>query len=108
MLRGMTSATKRDTARATARATTRATRVFHRTLGRTLPVAVSGSGVTLRDAEGRTYIDASGGAAVFCLGHSHPDVLAAMHAQIHRRETRHRAGWPAFSALMSATPLPHP
>ncbi|TIV73282.1 MAG: aspartate aminotransferase family protein [Mesorhizobium sp.] len=27
------------------------------------------------------YIDASGGAAVSCLGHGHPDVIAAMHRQ---------------------------
>ncbi|HLS56660.1 MAG TPA: aspartate aminotransferase family protein [Zeimonas sp.] len=65
------------------------TRVFHRTLGRTLPVAVSGSGVTLRDAAGRTYIDASGGAAVSCLGHGHPDVVAAMHAQIDKLSYAH-------------------
>jgi adenosylmethionine-8-amino-7-oxononanoate aminotransferase len=36
----------------------------------------------LRDAAGRAYLDASGGAAVSSLGHAHPDVLAAMHAQI--------------------------
>jgi adenosylmethionine-8-amino-7-oxononanoate aminotransferase len=36
------------------------------------------------DSEGREYIDACGGAAVSCLGHGHPDVLAAMHAQIDR------------------------
>ncbi len=65
------------------------TRVFHRTLGRTLPVAVSGSGVTLRDADGRSYIDASGGAAVSCLGHGHPEVTAAMHAQIDRLAYAH-------------------
>jgi len=58
------------------------TRVFHRSLAHDYPVAVSGRGVTIRDSEGRDYIDASGGAAVSCLGHSHPDVLAAMHAQL--------------------------
>src|SRR5450830_1318358 len=58
------------------------THVFHRHLQRTPPVAVSGKGVYLTDAQGKTYIDASGGAAVSCLGHGHPDVLAAMHAQI--------------------------
>src|SRR5205085_7483341 len=42
------------------------------------------AGITITDADGRTYIDASGGAAVSCLGHGHPDVLAAMHAQIDR------------------------
>ena len=45
-------------------------------------MAVSGTGITLTDAQGNTYIDASGGAAVSCLGHGHPDVRAAMHAQI--------------------------
>ena len=58
------------------------THVFHRQLQHALPVAVSGQGATLTDARGKTYIDASGGAAVSCLGHGHPDVLAAMHAQI--------------------------
>ena len=38
----------------------------------------------ITDADGRRYLDASGGAAVSCLGHGHPDVLAAMHAQIDR------------------------
>jgi adenosylmethionine-8-amino-7-oxononanoate aminotransferase len=60
------------------------THVFHRQLQRKPPVAVSGQGVFLTDAQGKTYIDASGGAAVSCLGHGHPDVLAAMHAQIDR------------------------
>jgi adenosylmethionine-8-amino-7-oxononanoate aminotransferase len=36
----------------------------------------------VRDAEGKQYLDASGGAAVSSLGHGHPDVIAAMHAQI--------------------------
>ena len=42
-----------------------------------------------RDADGRDYIDASGGAAVSCLGHAHPDVLAAMHAQLDRLAFAH-------------------
>ncbi|MGC8068930.1 aminotransferase class III-fold pyridoxal phosphate-dependent enzyme, partial [Salmonella enterica] len=53
------------------------------------PVAASGRGVTITDARGRDYIDASGGAAVSCLGHSHPDVLAAMHAQLDRLAYAH-------------------
>ena len=36
----------------------------------------------LTDASGHQYIDACGGAAVSCLGHGHPEVRAAMHAQI--------------------------
>jgi adenosylmethionine-8-amino-7-oxononanoate aminotransferase len=65
------------------------THVFHRHLQRTPPVAVSGQGVYLTDAQGKTYIDASGGAAVSCLGHGHPDVLAAMHAQIDKLAYAH-------------------
>jgi adenosylmethionine-8-amino-7-oxononanoate aminotransferase len=52
-------------------------------------MAVSGRGITLTDADGKTYLDASGGAAVSCLGHGHPEVLAAMHAQIDRLAYAH-------------------
>ncbi len=58
------------------------THVMHRSLRQTPPVATRGSGVWVYDSEGRSYIDGSGGAAVSCLGHNHPDVQAAMHAQI--------------------------
>ena len=58
------------------------THVFHRHLHQTPPVAVSAQGLQIRDAAGRTYLDASGGAAVSSLGHGHPDVIAAMHAQV--------------------------
>jgi adenosylmethionine-8-amino-7-oxononanoate aminotransferase len=58
------------------------TNIIHRSLRTTPPVAVGGEGVYLIDAAGKRYLDASGGAAVSCLGHGHPDVLAAMHAQI--------------------------
>ncbi len=60
------------------------TRILHRQIHHRLPVAAHAEGVTLSDTAGREYIDASGGAAVSCLGHAHPDVLAAMHAQIDR------------------------
>ena len=58
------------------------TRVFHRQLRSTPPVAATAAGMRIRDAAGRSYLDASGGAAVSSLGHGHPDVIAAMHAQI--------------------------
>jgi adenosylmethionine-8-amino-7-oxononanoate aminotransferase len=58
------------------------THVFHRHLHQTPPVAVSAQGLQIRDAAGRSYLDASGGAAVSSLGHGHPDVIAAMHAQV--------------------------
>src|SRR5205814_345816 len=48
-----------------------------------------GKGIELIDAEGRRYIDASGGAAVSCLGHGHPDVQAALHAQLDKLAYAH-------------------
>jgi adenosylmethionine-8-amino-7-oxononanoate aminotransferase len=56
-----------------------------------MPVAVSGSGIEIVDADGRRYLDASGGAAVSCLGHGHPDVLAAMHKQLDALAYSHTA-----------------
>src|SRR5207237_2669471 len=56
-----------------------------------LPIsfAVSGHGITIRDSAGKEYIDASGGAAVSCLGHSHPDVLRAMREQVDKLAYAH-------------------
>jgi len=67
----------------------RVTHVWHRHLRRTPPVAVAGSGMYLTDASGKRYLDACGGAAVSCLGHGHPDVIAAMHAQIDKLAYAH-------------------
>ena len=58
--------------------------IVHRSLRSVPPVAVGASGIEIIDREGRRYIDASGGAAVSCLGHAHPDVIAAMHGQLDR------------------------
>ena len=57
------------------------TRILHRQIDAPLRTAVGGRGVELFDRDGRSYIDASGGAAVSCLGHAHPDVIAAIKAQ---------------------------
>ncbi|MGF6347957.1 aspartate aminotransferase family protein [Variovorax sp. W2I14] len=65
------------------------THVFHRHLRQTPPVAASSQGMFIRDAEGREYLDASGGAAVSSLGHAHPEVLAAMHAQLDKLAYAH-------------------
>ena len=56
--------------------------VVHRHLHHQPPLAVGGHGIYLTGANGQQYLDASGGAAVSCLGHGHPDVRAAMHAQL--------------------------
>ena len=58
------------------------TKILHRSLRGQLPAAVSGKGITLTDRDGKVYLDASGGAAVSCLGHQHPEVIAALHAQL--------------------------
>jgi adenosylmethionine-8-amino-7-oxononanoate aminotransferase len=65
------------------------THILHRNIAHRYPTAVSGDGIHIRDETGKEYIDASCGAAVSCLGHSHPDVLAAMRAQIDRLEFAH-------------------
>jgi hypothetical protein len=65
------------------------THILHRQIAHEYPVAVSGRGILIRDASGKDYIDACGGAAVSCLGHSHPDVLAAMRAQLDKLEYAH-------------------
>src|SRR5271154_479113 len=56
-----------------------------------MPIAVSGTGVEIVDADGKRYLDASGGAAVSCLGHGHPDVLAAVHEQLDALAYSHTA-----------------
>jgi len=50
--------------------------------GSSMPIAVGGRGIEIFDSAGRTYIDASGGAAVSCLGHGHPAVNDAIRAQL--------------------------
>lgn len=65
------------------------THIIHRSLRHTPPVAASSDGIYIVDQDHKKYIDASGGAAVSCLGHGHPDVLAAMHAQIDKLAYAH-------------------
>jgi adenosylmethionine-8-amino-7-oxononanoate aminotransferase len=63
--------------------------VFHRQPRHTYPVAVAGEGIVLIDRAGRRYLDASGGAAVSCLGHGHPRVIEAIKAQAERLAYAH-------------------
>jgi adenosylmethionine-8-amino-7-oxononanoate aminotransferase len=74
------------------------TRILHRQTGHSYPVAASAEGVTIRDGAGKEYIDASAGAAVSCLGHSHPDVLAAMHAQLDQLAYAHTSFFTSHAA----------
>ncbi|MFC2252744.1 aspartate aminotransferase family protein [Labrys portucalensis] len=56
--------------------------LLHRAANAVMPVAAGGRGIELIDAAGKRYIDASGGAAVSCLGHGHPAVREALHRQL--------------------------
>ena len=58
------------------------THLFGRSMRHDPPKAVAGDGCYLIDADGKRYLDGSGGAAVSCLGHSNAAIRAALHAQI--------------------------
>lgn len=65
------------------------TRVFHRDPRQSYPVAVRGDGAYLVDRDGKRYLDASGGAAVSCLGHSDGAVIHAIQEQLGRLPFAH-------------------
>jgi adenosylmethionine-8-amino-7-oxononanoate aminotransferase len=67
------------------------TSIMHRHLRQTPAIAVAAQGATITDHRGKRYLDASGGAAVSSLGHGHPDVLAAIHAQLDQVAYAHTA-----------------
>jgi adenosylmethionine-8-amino-7-oxononanoate aminotransferase len=50
--------------------------------GAVLPKAVWGKGSYVHDAQGKAYIDGSGGPAVYCIGHGNEEVNAAIAAQM--------------------------
>jgi len=49
-----------------------------------LPKIIGGSGSYVTDVNGKSYLDGSGGPAVFCIGHAHPEVNAAITEQLDR------------------------
>ena len=49
--------------------------IFGRAPKLSLPIAVAGDGIYLIDSEGNRYLDACGGAAVSCLGHTPKKVI---------------------------------
>ncbi len=57
------------------------THILHRHTHWDLPRAVGGNGIYIVDDTGKRYLDASGGAAVSCLGHGHPRVIDAIKRQ---------------------------
>jgi adenosylmethionine-8-amino-7-oxononanoate aminotransferase len=54
---------------------------YSMTAGEALPVAVRGAGCRIETADGRSYLDACGGAMVMLLGHCHPRVVEALARQ---------------------------
>jgi hypothetical protein len=56
--------------------------VFYRQPSHDYPIAVRSEGIEIIDCAGNRYLDASGGAAVSCLGHDHPRVIRAIQAQV--------------------------
>ncbi len=68
-----------------------ASHVFHRNPAAVLPMVDHGEGIYLIDDTGKRYLDASGGAAVSCLGHSHPAVIQAIKDQLDRVPFAHSA-----------------
>ena len=63
--------------------------VFPRRSDSQLPTAVAGEGCWLTDTKGQRYLDASGGAAVSCLGHSAKPVLDAICQQLQQLAYAH-------------------
>jgi len=51
---------------------------------RALPKVAHGAGIYVYDTAGKRYLDASGGPAVYCLGHGHREVTTAIVRQLER------------------------
>jgi adenosylmethionine-8-amino-7-oxononanoate aminotransferase len=81
------------------------THILYRNANAVMPVAVGGAGIELFGADGKRYIDASGGAAVSCLGHSHPDMLAALHRQLDKLAYAHTSFFTSEAAEQLADRL---
>ncbi len=69
----------------------RMTKVMHRSLVSSPAEAVGGGGLYIFDKSGQKYLDASGGAAVSCLGHQHPRILNAIKQQADKIAYAHSA-----------------
>ena len=64
-------------------------RVFRRSLDPDLPVAVSATGSVIRDAAGREYLDAAGGAIVVNVGHGRASIGHVLGEQAERLSYAH-------------------
>ncbi|MFV0476002.1 MAG: aspartate aminotransferase family protein [Pikeienuella sp.] len=86
--------------------------VFHRSAHATPPLAVRARGMVITDAAGRDYLDASGGAAVSCIGHGDPRVAEAVARQMAAVEYVHSGAFTSAPAealaarMVASTPVP--
>ena len=64
-------------------------KVFPRHCKANPPLAIKGDGVYIMDQQGKHYLDASGGAAVSCLGHGNSRVIEAIKQQLDQLEFAH-------------------
>ena len=80
-------------------------RVLHRSLRETPPIAIGGEGIWLIREDGRKVLDASGGAAVSCLGHQHPRIIEAIRKQASKLAYAHTAFFSSEAAEMLADHL---
>jgi len=87
-------------------------RVLHRSSRSAPPIVVEGRGCWLIDSDGKSYLDASGGAAVSCIGHGDPRVIEAIARQAAKVEYSHNSFFTSLPAeeladlLMSHSPAP--
>jgi adenosylmethionine-8-amino-7-oxononanoate aminotransferase len=94
--------------------TTNRGRVFRRSAVPQPPVAVSAEGTTIRDAAGREYLDAAGGAIVVNVGHGRTSVTKAMADQAGRLAYAHGSAFTtdaveAYAAeVAEVLPVDHP
>jgi adenosylmethionine-8-amino-7-oxononanoate aminotransferase len=78
-----------------------------------LPRISHGQGSYLFDVTGKRYLDGSGGPAVYCLGHAHPEVTEAVKSQMDRIAHAYRYLFTSDAAdelaeiLARKTGLPH-
>ncbi len=71
--------------------------VFPRVFGRTLPVVARAEGATIVDADGRSYLDAAGGAVVVNVGHGRREIASVMADQAGRVAYAHGTAFTSAS-----------
>lgn len=79
--------------------------IFYRNPKTPPTVAIRGEGSFLYDVNGKRYYDGSGGAAVSCLGHCHPEVVDAVAVQMRQFEYAHTSFFTSEPAEQLATLL---